>query len=56
MNFDLPTIFIPRVEAAEQQKNIPNSIESFCQEIERTINQTVQRAIASLEADAKKVR
>lgn len=49
VNFDLPTIYLP-VEGREHSK-VPNAIHELCSELEKTINQNVQRALTTLEQD-----
>lgn len=49
--FDMPAIYIP--DASKQAVRCVNQIEEVCKEIEKTINQTVQNALNSLEHDCE---
>jgi len=46
--FDMPTIYIPN---ASKTSRCANQIEEVCQEIEKTINHTVQNTLNTLEKD-----
>ncbi|XP_077508885.1 uncharacterized protein LOC144120415 isoform X2 [Amblyomma americanum] len=50
--FDMPAIYIP--DASKAVRCI-NQIEEVCKEIEKTINQTVQNALNSLERDCEQL-
>jgi GTPase Era involved in 16S rRNA processing len=52
-NFDLPTIYLPSEE--NKDSTVPNSIDSLLTTLEKTINQSVQNALNSLEVDSKKL-
>ncbi|XP_077508886.1 uncharacterized protein LOC144120415 isoform X3 [Amblyomma americanum] len=51
--FDMPAIYIP--DASKQAVRCINQIEEVCKEIEKTINQTVQNALNSLERDCEQL-
>ncbi|XP_037566857.1 uncharacterized protein LOC119446494 isoform X1 [Dermacentor silvarum] len=51
--FDMPAIYIP--DASKQAVRCVNQIEEVCKEIEKTINQTVQNALNSLEHDCEQL-
>lgn len=46
--FDMPTIYIPN---PNKPSRCSNQIEDICKDVEKTINQTVQNALNSLEKD-----
>lgn len=50
--FDMPTIYIPDLN---KQTQCVNQIEGVCQDVERTINQTVQNTLNILERDCETV-
>ncbi|XP_047005190.1 uncharacterized protein LOC124625788 isoform X1 [Schistocerca americana] len=51
--FDMPTIYIP--ELNKQQTRCANQIENVCKDIERTINQTIQNTLNTLEKDCEAI-
>uniref|UniRef100_A0A224Z6R6 Protein containing P-loop NTPase and MMR-HSR1 domain n=1 Tax=Rhipicephalus zambeziensis TaxID=60191 RepID=A0A224Z6R6_9ACAR len=51
--FDMPAIYIP--DASKQAVRCVNQIEEVCKDIEKTINQTVQNALNSLEHDCEQL-
>lgn len=50
--FDMPTIYIPDLN---KQTRCVNQIEEVCQDIERTINRTVQNTLNTLERDCETI-
>lgn len=47
--FDMPTIYVPSLNA--KASRCANQIEEVCKDIEKTINQTIQNTLNSLEKD-----
>eukprot|EP00088_Acartia_fossae_P032855 TRINITY_DN3360_c0_g1_i5.p1 TRINITY_DN3360_c0_g1~~TRINITY_DN3360_c0_g1_i5.p1 ORF type:complete len:449 (-),score=94.05 TRINITY_DN3360_c0_g1_i5:657-2003(-) len=50
--FDMPTIFIPN---PTKPNRCVNQIEEVCKDIEKTINQTIQNTLNTLEKDCEKI-
>lgn len=50
--FDMPTIYIPDLN---KQTRCVNQIEDVCHDVERTINQTVQNTLNTLEKDCETI-
>lgn len=51
--FEMPTIFIPNMN--QKNSTCVNQIEDVCQDIEKTINQTIQNTLNSLERDCDQI-
>lgn len=51
--FEMPTIFIPSMNP--KNSTCANQIEDVCQDIEKTINQTIQNTLNSLERDCDQI-
>ncbi|BFZ18756.1 hypothetical protein BsWGS_21794 [Bradybaena similaris] len=51
--FDMPTIYIPSMN--QKGSRCANQIEEVCKEIEKTINQTIQNTLNSLERDCDQI-
>jgi len=51
--FDMPTIYVPSMN--QKGSRCANQIEEVCKEIERTINQTIQNTLNSLERDCDQI-
>lgn len=51
--FEMPTIFIPTL--LDKPARCANQIEEVCKEIEKTINQTIQNTLNTLEKDCEKI-
>ncbi|XP_068678171.1 uncharacterized protein [Montipora foliosa] len=51
--FEMPTICIPTL--LDKPARCANQIEKVCQEIEKTINQTIQNTLNTLEKDCEKI-
>ncbi|KAJ8312874.1 hypothetical protein KUTeg_010247 [Tegillarca granosa] len=51
--FDMPTIYIPSMN--QKASRCANQIEDVCKEIEKTINQTIQNTLNSLEKDCDQI-
>lgn len=49
--FNLPTFYLPR----DDDCGIPNAIEDVCKEIDKSINQTVQKNLRTLKNDCKTI-
>ncbi|KAI0230641.1 hypothetical protein LSAT2_019047 [Lamellibrachia satsuma] len=52
-SFDMPTIYIPN--PAGKPSRCANQIEEVCKDVEKTINQTIQNTLNSLEKDCKQI-
>merc|ERR1719233_945142 len=50
--FDMPTIYVPN---PNKQVRCVNQIEEVCKDIEKTINQTIQNTLNTLEKDCEKI-
>ncbi|KAK2711687.1 uncharacterized protein LOC136025830 isoform X2 [Artemia franciscana] len=50
--FDMPTIYIPD---SNKQVRCVNQIEDVCKDVEKTINQTIQNTLNTLEKDCDKI-
>ena len=50
--FDMPTIYIPN---PNKPSRCVNQIEEACKDVEKTINQTIQNMLNSLEQDCEKI-
>ncbi|XP_064612113.1 sarcalumenin-like isoform X2 [Liolophura sinensis] len=50
--FDMPTIYIPN---AASKSRCANQIEDVCKDIEKTINQTIQNTLNTLERDCNQI-
>ncbi|XP_060560458.1 uncharacterized protein LOC132720355 isoform X1 [Ruditapes philippinarum] len=55
--FDMPTIYVPSMNSkvSNQGARCTNQIEEVCKEIEKTINQTIQNTLNSLERDCDQI-
>ncbi|XP_060560459.1 uncharacterized protein LOC132720355 isoform X2 [Ruditapes philippinarum] len=51
--FDMPTIYVPSMNS--KGARCTNQIEEVCKEIEKTINQTIQNTLNSLERDCDQI-
>ncbi|EDO36122.1 predicted protein [Nematostella vectensis] len=51
--FDMPTIYVPTM--LDKPSRCANQIEDVCKEIEKTINQTIQNTLNTLEKDCQKI-
>jgi len=51
--FDMPTIYVPNMN--QKGSRCANQIEEVCKEVERTINQTIQNTLNSLERDCDNI-
>ncbi|RUS72357.1 hypothetical protein EGW08_019873 [Elysia chlorotica] len=51
--FDMPTIYVPSMN--QKGSRCANQIEEVCKEVERTINQTIQNTLNSLERDCDQI-
>lgn len=51
--FDMPTIYVPNMN--QKASRCANQIEEVCKEVERTINQTIQNTLNSLERDCDQI-
>ena len=51
--FDMPTIFVPTL--SNKTSRCVNQIEEVCKDVEKTINQTIQNTLNSLEVDCQKI-
>lgn len=51
--FDMPTIYVPTMN--QKGSRCANQIEEVCKDIEKTINQTVQNTLNSLERDCDQI-
>ncbi|XP_059163178.1 uncharacterized protein LOC131946434 [Physella acuta] len=51
--FDMPTIYVPAMN--QKGSRCVNQIEEVCKEIEKTINQTIQNTLNSLERDCDQI-
>lgn len=51
--FEMPTIYIPTL--LDKPARCANQIEEMCKEIEKTINQTIQNTLNTLEKDCEKI-
>ncbi|CAL1532253.1 unnamed protein product [Lymnaea stagnalis] len=51
--FDMPTIYVPSMN--QKGSRCANQIEEVCREIEKTINQTIQNTLNSLERDCDQI-
>ncbi|KAK2175344.1 hypothetical protein NP493_735g00013 [Ridgeia piscesae] len=52
-SFDMPTIYIPN--PAGKPSRCANQIEEVCKDVEKTINQTIQNTLNSLEKDCRQI-
>ncbi|XP_070572030.1 uncharacterized protein [Ptychodera flava] len=52
--FDMPTIYVPNLTSGKTTRCV-NQIEEVCKEIEKTINQTIQNTLNTLEKDCEKI-
>uniref|UniRef100_A0A8W8JXW3 G domain-containing protein n=1 Tax=Magallana gigas TaxID=29159 RepID=A0A8W8JXW3_MAGGI len=51
--FEMPTIYVPNMN--QKGSSCVNQIEEVCQDIEKTINQTIQNTLNSLERDCDQI-
>ncbi|KAK3773109.1 hypothetical protein RRG08_016212 [Elysia crispata] len=51
--FDMPTIYVPSMN--QKGSRCANQIEEVCKEVEKTINQTIQNTLNSLERDCDQI-
>lgn len=51
--FDMPTIYVPNMN--QKGSRCANQIEEVCKEVEKTINQTIQNTLNSLERDCDQI-
>ncbi|XP_076452849.1 uncharacterized protein LOC143288351 [Babylonia areolata] len=51
--FDMPTIYVPNMN--QKGSRCANQIEEVCKDVEKTINQTVQNTLNSLERDCDQI-
>eukprot|EP00775_Hariotina_reticulata_P011958 gene11958-12101_t len=49
--FNLPTFYLPHEDDGGLPCSIPNAIEDVCQEIDKAVNQTVQKTLRQLKTD-----
>ncbi|KAI8489006.1 hypothetical protein Bbelb_332300 [Branchiostoma belcheri] len=51
--FDMPTIYVPQLNV--RSSRCVNQIEEICKQVEKTINQTVQNTLNTLERDCEQI-
>ncbi|KAF6254967.1 sarcaleumin-like protein [Scenedesmus sp. NREL 46B-D3] len=54
--FNLPTFYLPHEDDGGLPCSIPNAIEDVCTEIDKAINQTVQKTLRQLKADCATIQ